>query len=241
MLSGCGLEEYYMLEAPYRAYNLPTYSTLYDRRYFEFLTNESANKSYLDSDSAFKFLGTAIYYKIYNNYSTMTAHDSVLSSKNSSSDYSAAASTMIETYGFRQLGTDDGTMTPLIEATGINRKVYIRLMNYQDLDNFAARIEIDGVPMTKSGGGNVVPLRTGNRYTFDFGRRGLSTDSDNNKLPADGDEDVYYSSSFSDSDKKIWYVDVYAVAVGRDATYTTYYSNVLHLGSVPIDSGERDN
>ena len=34
---------------------------------------------------------------------------------------------------------------------------------------------------------------------------------------------------------------MYAVAVGRDTTYTTYYSNVLDLGAVPIDASSEQN
>ena len=62
---GCGLEEYYVLEAPFRIYNTPNADTTYDNKYFDFVTNETGNAGISPS---FNFLGTAVYYKIYNSY-----------------------------------------------------------------------------------------------------------------------------------------------------------------------------
>ena len=50
------------------------------------------------------------------------------------------------------------------------------------------------------------------------------------------DEDVKGRAS-----NGIWYVNMYAVSVGRDASYTPYYSLVCHLGSVAIDENSEDN
>jgi hypothetical protein len=239
--SGCGLDEYYVVEAPVTAYNIPavTSSTSqgYDVKYFDFLTRDSANSDL--SSSGFDYLGTAVYYKIYNNYSTMNTAVSAITSLNSSTTYSAAADKMIDTYGYRELSTTSGTLSPLISAGSNDRRVYIRLMNYQDGD-YTAKIIIgyDGSDFT--GSGNYVPLRNiSGTHSFDFGR--TSEDSDLNKVPVNGDSDVNYSSSFSDDDKTVWYVDMFAVAVGRDTTYTKYYSKVLHLGSISIDTSEEDN
>lgn len=241
--SGCGLDEYYVLDAPSYTQNIPTYSSLFDTRYFSFNTYESGMSEYLKSDSAFKFLGTEIYYKIYNNYSTMQSNDSSISSLNSSTNYSSAASAMIETYGFKQLGTSAGTITPLIKATGSNRRVYIRLMNYQSSADFAAKIVVytdtsETTPDTTFDANGKIPMRSGNKYTFDFGRSSKDT---KNAVPADGDTDVTYSSSKSEGYENCFFVDMYAVAVGRDTTYTRYYSHVLHLGAVAIDTTLEDN
>jgi hypothetical protein len=238
--SGCGLDEYYVVEAPFTIYNIPSVtsstSTDYSVKYFDFQTNDSGNADL--SSSGFDYLGTAVYYKIYNNYSTMNTAVSAITSLNSSTTYSAAADKMIDTYGYWELSTTNGTPSPLIPAD-TNKRIYIRLANYQDGD-YMAKIIIgyDGSDFT--GSGNYVPLRNiSGTHSFDFGR--TSDDSDLNKVPESVDRDVNYSSSFSDDDKTVWYVDMFAVAVGRDTTYTKYYSKVLHLGSISIDSSEEDN
>ena len=64
-LSSCGLDEYYEINAPYIRNNDPDYETEYDNRYFSFVTNDS--DSGVEAGAGFSFLGTAIYYKIYNN------------------------------------------------------------------------------------------------------------------------------------------------------------------------------
>lgn len=240
LLSGCGLDEYYVVEGPVTANHTPSVTDLnfidYSEKYFSFLTRDSANSGL--SGSGFKYLGTAVYYKIYNNYSTMNTASSAITSLNSSTTYSAAADKMIDTYGYRELSTTSGTPSPLIPAASNDRSIYIRLMNYQD-GVYTAKIII-GYTGDISVAGNYVPLRNiSGTHSFDFGR--TTKDPDLNKIPVSGDSDVNYSSSFSDTDKKFWYVDLFAVAVGRDTTYTKYYSKVLHLGSVPISTASEDN
>jgi hypothetical protein len=223
-----------MVEAPFLIYNQPTYSSLYESRYFDFYTYDTGQLA----SSDFDYLGTAVYYKIYNNYSTMATAVSAITSLNSSTTYSAAADKMIETYGYKELSTSTGTPSPLLPNSNADTRVYIRLMNYQS-GNFTAKIlkGYDGTDF--SGTGSYIPRRNiSGKYTFDFGR--TSTDPDNSKIPEEGDSDVNYSS-FSDDNNSVWYVDMFAVAVGRDTTYTKYYSKVLHLGSVPIDSSSEDN
>ena len=242
--SGCGLDEYYMVEAPYNVRNQPTYDTSdYAQRYFDFYTNDSGQTA----SSEFDYLGTAVYYKIFNNYSTMASAVSTITSLNSSTTYSAAADKMIETYSYKELSyydTSSGavkTPSPFLPDAGGNKRVYIRLMNYQD-GKYTAKIIIgwDGNTDSLSTAAALIPRRNiSDKYTFDFGR--TTSDPDYSKVPKEGDADVNYSSSFSDDDKKVWYVDMFAVAVGRDTTYTKYYSHVLHLGSVPISSALEDN
>ncbi|MBQ4025563.1 MAG: hypothetical protein II611_09265, partial [Treponema sp.] len=68
---------------------------------------------------------------------------------------------------------------------------------------------------------------------FNFGQ------DDNNPLPKSSDEDVNYSGYSSESG--VWYVDMYAVSVGRDVSYATSYSKVLFLGSVKILESDYKN
>lgn len=251
LFSSCGLDVVYYLYAPFVTHNTPEYTTAYDNRYFEFTTNDRDN---IRDD--FDYLGTAVYYKIYNNTSTMNSNIAAVSSLNSSTNESAAASRLIDSYKYQPLGLNTETKNPLIpvSADGTNQRVYIRLSNY--LETVSAdykatvRIRPDGGD-DSSWSEQGIPLRTGNRYTFDFGRdyddvsSELAADRVENAVPASDDSstigDVSYSSSFTDSDKKIWYVDLYAIAVGQDSSFTQYYSGVLHLGSVAIDPNEDDN
>lgn len=249
VFNSCGLDVVYYLQAPQTAHNIPTASTEYDNRYFEFTTNNSQGNIADDFD----FLGTAVYYKIYNNSSTMANNISTLSSLSSSANESAAATKLIDGFKYKPLGTSNGTKDPLIAAESYNQRVYIRLSNYQEnvSGEYKAVIKVrrnsDGAEWEEIG----IPLRTGNRYTFDFGRDedkvldSLAANKVKNAVPAEDDSssigDVTYSSTFSDSDKKLWYVDMYAVAVGQDNSFTPYYSNILHLGSVTIDPNEDNN
>lgn len=242
--NSCGLESYIYLNAPTVTHNFPTYETNYDYLYFEFTTNERSQND--------AFQGTAIYYKIYNNYTTMASQVSSISSLSSSStNESAAAAKMIDSFGYKQLGLKNANgngiaKTPLIDAKGVNQRVYIRLTNYQDSEDFKAVVKV------KNDDGNSdytelgIPVRTGNRYTFDFGRRDSmkwGDVSEYNVLPEENDAlaDVNYSSTFSDEDGNKWYVNLYAVSVGMSEDFVTYYSNVLHLGAVPIDASIEDN
>ncbi|MBM7022133.1 hypothetical protein [Treponema sp. Marseille-Q4523] len=230
---GCGLEEYYVLEAPFRIYNTPNADTTYDNKYFDFVTNETGNSS---MSTSFDFLGTAVYYKIYNRYESIGSVTSALSSANNSTEYSAAATLLINTYKYRELGTASGTTTPLIASTGADRRIYIRLTNYQNDARYKAKIII-GYAGDSSIVATMVPKREGNRNSFDFGRTGAKDPE-----PASGDDDYNYSSSgFSSSYPNTYFVDMYALSVGRDTTYTTYYSKVLHLGTVAVNAVSEDN
>ncbi len=240
VFSGCGLDVYYVLEAPTIKKNYPTTSSEFDERYFDFVTNDEDNKGYLKSaNQSFVYLGTAVYYKIYNNSSTLSSQYSAIEALNEDEeDYGESAEKMIDSYGFKQLGTSGGTITPLIAADSTNREVKIRLTNYGSQDEYQAYITVDGEDLTNSSGTIVVPRRVQNNHTFDFGR-----DGDNDEVPSEDDDedDVKYSSSFSDDDDECWYVAMYAVAVGRDETYSKSYSFVLYLGAVTIDASEEDN
>lgn len=245
--TACGLDEFYELDPPVRCNNQPDSNTEYATRYFEFTTNETGenNKNYIDSSSSFKFLGTAIYYKIYNNLSTMDSDITTISTLINSTNYSNAVSRIRETLSYQELGTvkiensqrREISTNPLISAQGKNRTVYIRLTNYQDTKEFSARILIDKEPL-KDGDFELYPSRSGSNKSFDFGR--TEDDKEVNVEPSQGDVD-FASGTFTEPDNKKYYVNMYAIAVGRDTTYTNYYSNALHLGSVSITATEEDN
>lgn len=247
LLEACGLDTFYYLDPPITDGHTSYYTTedgIY--RYFSFVTNEESslgdNDQYFSSSSELVFLGTEVYYKIYNNYSTMVSAENAIDSLNSSSsNYAAAAESLIESRGYKPLKFSSGSFTPLVEAGSSpnNRHVYIRLNDYGTEVDYSKGICISSQPMDKYSPANalmhngqpVMPRRYINSsYGFNFGQ------DDNNPLPKNGDADVTYSSSSSDSGT--WYVDMYAVSVGRDTSYSTSYSKVLFLGSVKIQESD---
>ena len=228
VFTACGLDTIPIVNPPTVVIHEPVYSSAdFSSNYFDF---RSAPSSATD----IKFLGTAVYYRIYASYSTMVSRQSSISAVNTSSDYSAAANRMIG-YGYQQLNTSDGNIQPLISDSDI--PVYIRLANYGAGDYSANQYAAWIKPLSK------VPRRTvtvgGRPKTFDFGRHDKPSkyDPDLNSLPASGDED--YENGTVENNK--YYVDMYAVAIGIDTTFTRHYSQVLHLGVVPIDASKEDN
>lgn len=247
----CGLETYYVLEGPTQRFSNPSITSSgeaseYLESYFSFQTNDKDNAN----DGDFKYMGTAIYYKIYNNYSTMNSHISAVSSLSSSTNYSSAFP-KLQSYGYQELGVDKEKLTgdekkksysPLIEAASSNRKIVIRLTNYKEPSDaeklkeweYRAKILI-GEDTDDTKATELYPMRLDNTKSFDFGRKNSNGDYDK---PKSGEDDVNYGTA---SKEDVYYVTLYAVAVGRDNTFTTYYSNVLYLGSVAINAAEEDN
>ena len=253
LFNGCGLEDYIYIYPPQVINHIPTYETANADRYFIFQTNEKEQPE--------QFQGTAIYYKIYNKHSTMESRASSITSLISSTNESASAVKMIDTYGYKQLNLSSGLESPLIPKSSdkSSQKVYIRLTNYFEEENpqYNKSIVLIGqknIDDFQKGTFDDVdkwePRRNfgGNKYTFDFGR-GKNSSYENYEfsvVPDNDDEDVEYSDS-EDTDltsvnpEDEWYVDLFAVGVGEDENFTQYYSSVLHLGSVAIDASSENN
>src|SRR5574344_1769827 len=123
LLSGCGLDVYdVVLEPPYSDGHTAYYSSDdYTSRYFSFSTYESSPN---ESSSTFKFKGTAVYYKIFNNYSTMTSYQSAVSTLNTDANYTSAVDLMLDTQHYKQLKISKGSISPLIKAADDSRYVY---------------------------------------------------------------------------------------------------------------------
>lgn len=230
----CGLDVFEVIPSPTSVIHQPDYNTEDSvEKYFNFWTKEDFDLS------NYYFLGTEIYYKIYNNVNTMSSERSTLESLASSTTSANSADRMIASYKYQPL-LFTGKEAVSIPSSGSNKEVYIRLSNYQDSQAFSARVCIGGKDVLPGDSGFLgVPLRTtegGSHRTFDFGRTG-----DENAVPAEGDIDVNYSSTSTDEDKKKWYVQLFAVGVARDNSFSLNYSNVLYLGAVTIDSSSIDN
>lgn len=230
----CGLEEFYYVDAP-EIYNKQPLvdrnsDSDYTEKYFEFYTKENSMTNYLEPGSDFRFMGTDVYYKIYNNYDTMQSERSSLNSALVNNPYSSA-SKLIDSYkSLKYVGQKTALLIPASES-GSNQKVYIRLSSYQN-DIYRARIEIGGVEVG-------VPKRNlPSDASFDFGRNAYGSSSFH-RIPDSADQDVKYSSSSTSSGK--WYICMYAVAMGRDSALQYSYSNIFYLGTVSVDQNSEDN
>jgi len=234
----CGLDDIVNVKAPTVTYSNPLYSSDdYLTWYCAFATKEDEQPE--------SFIGTEIYYKIYNNYSTLNSHRSSIVNLNTSSNGTAAASKMIETYKYQSLGTNPVESTTLfLPDRNQNTKVIFRLKNYTGADKnedfgnnreqFLSCVKLGGVYQT------YIPYRSGNSKSFDFFNDANNNLEDSNGInvePVEGDSDYECSSTNSDSDE--YYVQLFAVGVAFDeSTLSNTYSLVLDLGSIPIIKGK---
>ena len=221
-LLSCGLETSYYVDSPTLVGSQPSYSSEdKSSHYFCFKTADDT------STGSFNCLGTEIYYKIYNNSSVLDSRVSAIEAMSDSSKRDA----LVGSYGYKTLNLADAAApSPLIGECGVY--VYIRLADYNTASSqdYKAVICTAPVAMTRfesSASAIGIPRRSVNaRYGFDFGRNSV------NPLPASSDGDYYASSA---TVRGSYYVDVYAVTVGKDTSDGTMsYSDALHLGTVTI-------
>lgn len=238
--SSCGLETYYYLDPP-NVEHEPIYSSSDQLQfYFSFRTKEDGDNN--TDQGTFKFLGTYVYYKIYNSYSEMKTREDAVSTLNSSTNYTAAADRIISTYKYQVLGFSAGSYDPTIESSGSSRYVYIRLNDYGDEEAYKASICVGSELLSSydsnyavklADGTVVVPKRTdGANVKHGFNFNSEDSSSDENPVPVSDDPDVYLSTSASS--EGTWYVDMYAISVGQDESLSKSYSQVAFLGSVAI-------
>ena len=255
---GCGLEVFVYLDMPYNPGHTALYkSTNFEDDFFWVQTAESSsdNQNYINASSDFKCLGTAIYYKIYNSHLRLEEMQSKISSQDaSSSTQTTLGQTLVDSYGYKPLRlANHGLKDPLVQATGSDQYVYIRLTRYGSESAYA-----DSVAILSHTIQNLNDLKEGEsvydyprryineRYGFNFCKDDTlddiptDTSTEFNPLPVSGDEDVDWQTSVPEGDEGKWFVDMYAVTVGRDATFTYSYSRVLHLGSVTINQSDYD-
>ncbi len=232
--NSCGLDTFYLLRGPFDRINYPNIDN-YDPSlmYFEFRTNEN---DYAIPLGDFKFLGTDVYYKIYTSDGTLKSHINSIDSVNTETNYGTAADYVITRYRYQKLRidkvSDDSVFVPAMNprVPPYSQRVKIRLTDLnprgdsqKDLNN-SPRVFFDGVekgaPIRTTGNGS-------QKLNFDFGRAKFSE----SEKPRLGDADFEGSESES-----TFYVNMYAIAVGYDLSFKNSYSNVLHLGTVTINS-----
>ena len=214
LFTACGLDTFYVINAPYRIGHEPTYASIDEaENYFEFYTEE-------DQDEGVIFLGTEVYYKIYTDSSRLNSeHSSIMQLANSENTSNQAADRMIASYRFQPLRSAGHTsQVVLIPDDNDDRRVKIRLVDYLPFE--AAQVSVSGSIVN-------IPVRSiPNNPNFDFYSQSTET------RPKNDDADANISTSSAEPEE--YYVSMFAVAVGQDNTYARLYSNVLYLGSVKI-------
>ncbi len=210
--ASCGLDTFYVIDPP-SVYHQPIYSSIeQSENYFEFSTVENDYEG-------IKFLGTEVYYKIYDDTSKLnTEYSNINSLATGDNSTNQAADRMIITYKYQPLRCSSETgANILVPNQNTSRRIRIRLANYHD---YEAEFSVD----SSSTG---IPVRNIHKNPA-FSFKEISSDL----LPKADDED--YASSGSTEAIENYYICMFAVAVAQDITYSRLYSNVAYLGSVTI-------
>ena len=222
----CGIDYYIYLYPvvdrnpdPCTSYENPeTYDI--NNNLFGFKTRDSANSSISN------YQGYMVYYRIYNNSDTMLSDMNYINNYNSNDDYKANIISYIENRNFKRLYCEKQSFAaPLINKSGSDRTVNIRLVSEQDYD---AGITINdvllGIPIRNTSSSPYNP-----EYFFD-------TDKFSQE-----DSDISFTQgdvNFEDVDT--WYVSAYVLTYGIDDVYSPVYSSALWLGCSVIKVDEED-
>lgn len=242
LFNSCGLDTAEAFLSPSSTIYIPVAtedSIDYINNYLEFCTNEPSSAA---TYSTIKYLGTEVYYKIYNSLSVCNSEVSTLENYNQDENTKLQATNLlISSYEpLRCASKNSGDI--LIPTKYKNQLVYIRLTDYQTDIEDAACIKIDDDYL----GGSLAsskPLRYQNDETlsFNFGRYSSEIES-GREIYVTGDSDVNTSTTgVSESKKNVWYAALFAVGVARDLNYTLQYSSILYLGTIKIDGDSEDN
>ena len=225
-LSSCGLQEVYLVSAPSKNEGPRYDGDDYTKWYFDFNTS---------NDKGDNFLGTDVYYKIYNNKVTLESQRSVINKMSESTNSAESANIMINDYNYQPLKAK-GKSGVVFYPSSTGERALIRLKTYK---NGSSDVGITWYTFNAGVGtlsSNDYSPQRSNEKTFDFFDYN-ETKSTLNVEPSKDDSDYCMSDTFSESN--CYYVQMYAVGVGiNPETCTQFYSLALDLGSVPIRKGE---
>ncbi len=208
----CGLPVYYALNPPTPSAQ-PSNDPL--NRFYSFNTSDSENST-MDI-----YQGVNVYYKIYNDPSSRDADINAVNSSNT--EYSDNGLRKIQSLGYAELtspkkiSTENDTLFPI---TAANRLIQIRLFT----EGFSGLPYSAGVKINNTLIEGVVPIRAVLSNSFDFFGEG--------PIPSSTDSDVKYTVNAGND---VWYVNAYAVSVGRNTSFQYFYSSLLHLGYITIE------
>ena len=241
LFAACGIEVYIYLEPVSTYINKPGSAADEALNYVAFVTSDIAN--YDSAEDYFK--GFEIYYRIYNNITTLNSDVSAIDSYSEDTDTQALAySYLISTKSYSRLtGSSRLTGYPLIEASDsaspANRAVYIRMYNAVS-GSYTAGIKVYTLASSQSDSENGTLL-----YDYGSARRTISSVSRNqNKYTfqidyiTSSDSDVSWSTS-STSDGTL-YVQFYVMAYGYDESFSNIYSIPYNLGYITLTEDFED-
>lgn len=223
LTSGCGLDVFYVIESPVVRKIIDSYSEA-NNRVFEFQTVDQDVTGLLIS-------GTDVYYKIYSNIDTVTNEVSVINNTNNNS--SSPDVTVLSNRGYVPLRVNGHENDVLIEKTSSSNNVKIRLTDNNDSSDYSAKVLVDnnyicGTP-EKS-----IPVRNRAYVKNNTSSLSFNFGVDGTPIPVSEDKD---SAVSSDSTISIYYVSMFAITKGYDASFRPYYSEPAYLGYIRIISG----
>mgnify|MGYP001019991346 FL=1 len=117
----------------------------------------------------------------------------------------------------KKISTINDTLIP-IDST--NRKIQVRLFT----EGFSESPYAAGIRVNNSLVDGSIPARAVLSASFDFFGTG--------PVPELTDPDVKMNSALGTD---VWYVNAYAVSVGRNTSFQYFYSSLLHLGYITIE------
>ena len=127
----CGLEEIITVNPPTLRLNDPIYSNAdFLKDYVSFAVNESNQPD--------TFIGTEVYYKIYNNSKDLISQQNSILSVNSSSNSTVAAVKMIDTYKFQSLNIFPSVSQTLFIPKGSGYKIIFRIKTEKGNENYGS-------------------------------------------------------------------------------------------------------
>ena len=226
----CGLDVLdAVLEDPFYPQNIPNVDSGYENCHFSFSTAK------LDNSNTF---GKGyVYYKIYNRASIKTSEiNNIESMSNDSARKYSAATTLINTYSYKELHSvaQFGHNPVPVSLDNDSQDVYIRLTNYYN--TFIAQVVVDNKVVG-------IPLRY-NGKTFDFGRTGDYDEKPVRKTDGTDENttDIKRLDSSGDENGNAYYVVLYGVFyMPTESFEKTIYSPVHYLGTVTINAAEANN
>ena len=225
LVCGCGIDEYIYLEPIIAVSSIPEPTNTDESiNQFTFQTRDAANAS------SEYYRGCEVYYRIYNNATTLISDRTAIQSYNDNTDTNANIfSYLTSTKKYSRLcyipaGSSSVDINPpLIAAANANRDVVIRFITTAA---YTQGIYVDGesigVPVR-----NYDALDNTDYITFD---KFIDDESDSEKK---NDDDVQYSSSFTETG--VWYINAYAFSYGVNDSFSGVYSTAAYLGAVRIE------
>lgn len=190
------------------------------------------------------YMGTAVYYMIYDNIATMNSFKNQITALINSSKSGNSSTTQIISSGYKQLSFfKDGISSspePFCESgSGAANYNYIKLRLYKESDEYLAGVYVSDSQNDQSALNIGEPYRTGtNRCGFDFfdkySQSRYNEETTRLKVgikPASGDGDCNAGSS----EPEAYYVKFYCFEVGRNnETLELQYSSAIDLGELYI-------